>query len=196
MEKNAALFLLPLGAFLFHLGFSRVNLWYLGKEARRAVAVLNLFVYPALASILLALLFRYLLSGGIQGLLPGWTMGCACYYLSMVLGVLPFTGPFFREMDLEFMLLGIGVIEGAQASTFKGLLLALEGHSLAYWGLVFGAILGGLFLSMFTKYLVTSRMGYYDKKEEMLKGFVWGMSIASGVVTVPLILLFLAVAKP
>ena len=193
MSKNLVLFTLPIVIFMLHLGFSKISMWYLNKGAKRAVAVLNLVVYPMVVSLLLSLFFTFIAKGRPQGLLPPWTGGIAGYYLSLILGVLPFSGPFFREMDLEFFLLGAGVVEGVQASTLKGFWKILCGHSLTHWGLVFGAILGALLLSMFTKYLVTSRMGYYDRQEDMLKGFVWGISIASGVVTIPLVLLFWAV---
>jgi len=195
MSENTWLFLLPILIFLFHLGLSKLNLWYLGKEAKRAVVLINMILYPMVMSGLLVLFFKLCSSGAATGLLPGWTGGIASYYLSLVLGVLPFSGPFFREMDLEFFLLGAGVVEGAQASTLKEFVSILAGQSLTHWGLLFVAILGALFLSMSTKYLVTRQMGYYDKEEEMLKGFVWGISIASGVVTIPLVLFFMAVSR-
>jgi len=194
LKGNLGMFTLPLGVFLVHLGFSKVSMWYLNKGAKRTVALLNLFVYPMLVSLLLSLFFSFLTKGKPQGLLPPWVGGIAGYYLSLILGVLPFSGPFFREMDLEFFLLGVGVVEGTQATTLNGFWKMLGGRSLTHWGLIFGAVLGALFLSMFTKYLVTSKIGYYDRKEDMLKGFVWGISIAAGMVTIPLVLLFRAVA--
>ena len=195
MIEKVALFSLPIGVFLFHLGFSKLSMWYLSKGAKQAVGLINLILYPVVVSLLLALFFRTLLTGAPTGLFPSWVGGIAGYYMSLILGILPFSGPFFREIDLEFMLLALGVVEGSRAGSFKELGSLMSSNTLSHWGLMFGAILGALILSMITKYLVTRSMGYYEREEEMVKGFVWGISIASGMVTIPVVLFFMMLSK-
>jgi len=183
----------PLGVFLVHYLFLRM---VMGLSLRKkAVALLNMILYPLGMSLLVAAFFALVSGKGWAYFLSSAVVGVVAYYFSLVLAFLPFLAPMFRELDMEFLLMGLGAALGVFYPSpllfFKELGNVLSKHSLP---LVLAFVVA-LVASTLVKYLISKAGVMGSERKEVLKNLAWMVSISAGVVSVPIIVFFLSLGK-
>ncbi len=178
----------PLGVFVVHYLFLGVVVGISSK--RRLVALLNMILYPLFMSLLVAGFFMWFSNRDYRHFLSSVVIGVLGYYLSLVLAFLPFLALIFRELDMEFLLLGIGAAMGVLYPSPLLFLKALGGLlSKNSFSLVLVFVVS-LMASALVKYLISRSVVVGSEKKEALRSLVWVVSVSAGVVAVPIIVFF------
>jgi len=190
--KNLVFYIgFPLGVFSVHYLFLGLVMDLSARGKKGVVALFNMVLYPVGMSALLAGFFVFVSSQSWGHFFSSLVGGVVSYYLSMVLAFIPFLDLLFRELDMEFLLLGLGAILGVLCSSplvfFSSLGEVLIRHSFPIL-LVFVV---ALVASSLVKYLISRTLVMDGDKKEVLKNLAWVVSISAGVVSVPLIVFFL-----
>ena len=161
------------------------------KGKKGIVALLNMVVYPLGMSALLALFFVITAHLGKGNFLSSLVVGVAGYYLSVVLAFVPFLDLLFRELDMEFLLLGLGTVMGVSSSSPLEFFRSLGGLLAKYSFPLLLVFVVALVASTLVKYLISRTLVVDSEKKRVLKNLAWVVSISAGVVSVPLIVFFL-----
>jgi len=191
--KYIIYFVFPIGVFCIHL----ILLWFIVylsiRERKLSVALVNILVYPVVLSFLIScsllIFFGYSLDIGV--ILSGLVWGIVGYYFSLALSFVPLFGPFFREPDLEFFLLGMGTVVGIDFShpfeVVKKFGPFISKHSFAFLLSILGALLLATTVRVLFRHAISSPV---TTKEDALKDIAWIASISAGVIGLPLVYLF------
>ncbi len=182
--------LFPVAIFVVHLLFLNFLLRVLPRERTRVVGLTNLFLYPLILSSLLALFFHFVGMKPWSHAFSSFCVGFLGYYFSFVLSLLPFVGPFFRELDMEFLLLGLSAALGSLYDSPLVFLHDLGGLLTRYSLLLVLALVSSLIISTLVKYLIVRTMVSYQERDEALKGAAWSISISAGVMGIPIAVFF------
>jgi len=182
--------LFPLMAFLLHLVYLNLLLRGIPAERKRFIALLNILFYPAVMSFFVAFFFAW--ARGVYGLniLTALCAGFMGYYLSMLLSLTPFLGPFFREPDMEFLLLGLFVAMGVFHPSPWKFLVGLGPLLVKRSFLLVLALVSALIISTLVKYLISQHLFPYQGKEDALKAAAWSVSLTAAVMGVPVVIFF------
>jgi len=190
MKEFLLYILFPLAVFFLHLFYLNLLLRRIPAKRKRFIALLNMLFYPAVVSFFVSLFFAW--ARGVYGLniLTAFCAGFLGYYLSVLLSLAPFLGPFFREPDMEFLLSGLfaamGVFHPSPWKFLVGLgpLLVKRSFFLVL------AIVSALIISTLVKYLISQHLSPYQGKEDALKAAAWSVSLTAAVMGVPVVIFF------
>ncbi len=112
----------------------------------------------------------------------------------MLLSLAPLLGPFFREPDLEFFLLGMGTVIGLSFPKVSGILKGIGPFLIDHSLPLLISIVGALLLSFTVRILFQRTLSSpISDREDALKNLAWIASISAGVIGVPLVYLFQSV---
>jgi hypothetical protein len=182
--------LFPVSIFVMHLLFLNFLLRVLPQKRPRLLGLTNLFLYPLALSSLLAVFFHFAGMKPWNHAFSAFCVGFLGYYFSFVLSLLPFVGPLFRELDMEFLLLGLSCALGSLYDSPVLFIHALGSLLTRYSLLLVLALVSSLIISTLVKYLIARTMVSYQERDEALKGIAWSVSISAGVMGVPIAVFF------
>ena len=182
----------PLGIFVVHYLFLWLVMDLSAREKKGIVALLNMVLYPLGMSGLLSSFFVIVARLDLSHFMSSVVVGVAGYYLSMVLAFVPFLDLLFRELDMEFLLLGLGSILGVLYSSPMDFFKSLGGLLTKYTFSLLLVFVVALVASTLVKYLISKNLIVDNERKEVLKNLAWVVSISTGVVSVPLIVFFLS----
>ena len=180
----------PLGVFLVHYLFLGAVVGLSSK--RRVVALLNMIFYPFCMSLLVSGFFLWLSGRDYRCFISSVVAGVVGYYFSLILAFVPFLAPLFRELDMEFLLLGVGAAMGILHSSPLQFFKALGGLLGRYSFPLVSVFVASLIASTLVKYLISRSVVVGSEKRDILKSLAWVVSISAGVVAVPIIVFFLS----
>lgn len=193
MNKSLMYLLFPLFIFLVHITILGLVVFFSIRGKKLGILIINLLAYPLIISFLVAASLLSLSGSSLKSgiILSGCVWGVVGYYSSLLFSFAPLFGPFFREPDLEFFLLGMGTVIGVSFShplhPLKGIGPFLARHSLPLLLTVLGTLLLSTTVRILFKHTLSSPA---PDKHGALKDMAWIASISAGMIGVPLVYLF------
>ena len=125
--------------------------------------------------------------------LPSTVLGIVFCYLSLIFSTIPGLSILFQEVDIQYLLLGLGCAMGYKINSLNQLTKNF-GDIFSLYG--FHAVLAfimGVIGSLLVKYLITKNLSASSSKNEVIKGIILGFSVSTGIVAIPVAAFFASI---